>query len=93
MSETNDPKGLIRESYRMEGIDASQCRSIFLDWAISVPMGVDPTTWITALLEEYDDQPKDHPMTVVLQDALTPPEQTGRRGGARARRQSGECRD
>ena len=86
MSETNDPKGLIRESYRMEGIDASQCRSIFLDWAISVPMGQDPATWITALLDEYGTENPDHPMTKVLRDALMPPAQTGRRGGASARR-------
>jgi len=90
VSETNDPKGLIRESYRMEGIDASQCRSIFLDWAISVPMGVEPSAWITALLEEYSDQSPDHPMTIVLRDALKPPERTGRRGGAGARRRLGE---
>ena len=32
-----DPKGLIREAYRIEGITAAQCRSIFLDWALSLP--------------------------------------------------------
>ena len=31
-----DWKGLIRESYRIEGIEPEECRSIFLDWAISV---------------------------------------------------------
>ena len=86
MSETNDPKGLIRESFRMDGIDASQCRSIFLDWAISVPMGQDPSIWIKALLDEYGNQNFDHPMTGVLRDALAPPTKTGRRGGAGARR-------
>ena len=30
-----DPMGLIRESYRIDGIGVAECRSIFLDWAIS----------------------------------------------------------
>jgi hypothetical protein len=34
-----DPKGLIRESYRIEGITAGECRSIFVDWALSLPTG------------------------------------------------------
>ena len=33
MSDPDDPKGLIRESYRMEGIGPAECRSNFLDWA------------------------------------------------------------
>ncbi len=28
-----DPKGLVRESYAIEGITAGECRSIFMDWA------------------------------------------------------------
>jgi hypothetical protein len=28
-----DPKGLVRESYRIEGITLGECRSIFVDWA------------------------------------------------------------
>ena len=31
-----DPKGLIREAFRIDGITASECRSIFVDWALSV---------------------------------------------------------
>ena len=36
-----DPKGLIREAYRIDGITAGECRSIFLDWALSLPDGQD----------------------------------------------------
>ena len=32
----NDPKGLIRESYRIEGIGPGECRTICLDWALGV---------------------------------------------------------
>ncbi len=31
-----DPKGLVRESYAIEGITPGECRSIFLDWALSL---------------------------------------------------------
>ncbi|MEL0435869.1 hypothetical protein [Phycobacter sp. K97] len=80
-----DPKGLIREAFRIEGIDASQCRSIFLDWALSLPAGQDSRDAIGALLERYADQPQDHPMRAVLTEGLA--EMTGprRRGGWRSR--------
>jgi len=39
--DADDPKGLIRESYRIEGIGMAECRSIFLDWALSLPDGAD----------------------------------------------------
>ena len=35
-----DPKGLVRESYAIEGISPGECRSIFLDWALSLATGV-----------------------------------------------------
>ena len=36
-----DPRGLIYESYRIEGIRIEECRSIFLDWAMGLPPGAD----------------------------------------------------
>lgn len=81
-----DPKGLIRESYRIDGITAEECRSIFLDWAISVPVGEDSLDHIRTLLDGYQPAHADHPMTLVLKEALTPVEAARRRGGARARR-------
>lgn len=82
----NDPRGLIRESYRIEGIGAAECRSIFLDWAISVPEGADAPAQIRALLGRYEAEHARHPMTQVLRDALAPAARPGRRGGARGRR-------
>ena len=78
----DDPKGLIREAYRMEGIGAPECRSIFLDWALSVP-GDDQRERIVRLLDRYGDE--GHPMTGVLREALDAPARTGRRGGRAAR--------
>jgi len=80
-----DPKGLIRESYRIEGIDASQCRSIFLDWALSAPMDVDNAAALSALLAHYGAAHPDHPMTLVLREGLSGGAQPKRRGGWRSR--------
>lgn len=80
-----DPKGLIREAYRIEGIVDSQCRSIFLDWALSLPDGQDSREAIAVLLERYADEPQDHPMTQVLRDGMTRMTAPKRRGGWRSR--------
>lgn len=80
-----DPKGLIAESYRIEGISEPECRSIFLDWAIGVPAGADARAFIRDLLTLHSVQPADHPMTRVLTEGLEPPAATGRRGGRQGR--------
>ncbi|MDD9978616.1 MAG: hypothetical protein OXQ30_12910 [Boseongicola sp.] len=86
--DTADPRGLIHESYRIEGITEPECRSIFLDWAIGVPIGEDSTRLVRHLLGKYGAEYPDHPMTDVLKAALATPSRTGRRGGASARRGS-----
>jgi len=40
--DARDPRGLIREAYKIDGITASQCRSIFLDWALGANVVGDP---------------------------------------------------
>ncbi|SFR48958.1 hypothetical protein [Litoreibacter janthinus] len=80
-----DRKGLIREAYRIEGITAGECRSIFLDWAINLPQSQDSHEAITQLLAAYGDMPADHPMTVVLNDGLAAKPKATRRGGRKAR--------
>ena len=80
-----DPKGLIRESYRIEGITAGECRSIFLDWALSIPVDHDNKSAIEALLEHYAPDHADHPMTEVLRQGLVTLTTPRRRGGWRSR--------
>lgn len=80
----NDPKGLIRESFRIEGITLEECRTIFLDWALTVP-GTDTGAMIVDLLARYSNEPEDHPMKSVLSDALETPNAPKRRGGRAAR--------
>jgi hypothetical protein len=80
-----DPKGLVRESYRIEGITAGECRSIFMDWALSIPAGRPVPDAVRVLIATYGLAKPGHPMSVVLNDALTVPETPRRRGGRAAR--------
>lgn len=80
-----DPKGLVRESYRIDGITGGECRSIFVDWALSIPAGISIPDAARALIAEYAQGVPDHPMTGVLTEALTAPDQPRRRGGRAAR--------
>lgn len=73
----------MREAYRIPGITEGECRSIFLDWALSLPAGADPALSARVLLERYGTP--GHPMTAVLEAALTPPDGARRRGGRNAR--------
>ncbi|GIT92234.1 hypothetical protein JANAI62_26910 [Jannaschia pagri] len=78
----DDPKALIHEAYRIDGISLAECRSIFLDWALSLTERK-ATEAIPRLLAAHGAP--DHPMTQVLNEGLTAPAQTGRRGGRAAR--------
>ncbi|OIQ43529.1 MAG: hypothetical protein BM560_05095 [Roseobacter sp. MedPE-SWde] len=80
-----DHKQLIREAYRIEGITESQCRSIFLDWALSLPAEFDNRSAITQIIAHYSREPQGHPMTQVLQQGLDESIRPRRRGGWRSR--------
>ncbi|UWR43605.1 hypothetical protein [Phaeobacter inhibens] len=80
-----DPKGLIRESFCIDGIQSGECRSIFLDWALSLPDGVDSRQAMSALLEQVAADHPDHPMTAVLREGLESAAKPLRRGGWRSR--------
>lgn len=88
-----DPKGLIRESFRMEGLELWECRSIFVDWALSLPDDVDPIAAIRLVIDSYapkasgGGQGAAHPMVAVLLEGLQGHSQApGRRRGGRAAR-------
>ena len=76
-----DPKGLVRESYRIEAITLGECRSIFLDWALSLAQGQDEPAALNRLIAEYTAANPGHPMNDVLAQGLTPPAIPRRRGG------------
>ena len=83
--DSNDPKGLIFEAFRIEGISASECRSIFLDWALSLPVEQDTHAVIKNLLDQYEQSNQGHPMIGVMREGLTGMEAPRRRGGWRSR--------
>lgn len=76
-----DPKGLVRESYLIDGITPGECRSIFMDWALSIPVGRSVPDAVRVLIATYAGPNPDHPMTPVLHAALAAPDVPRRRGG------------
>ena len=76
-----DPKGLIRESYRIDGITDAECRSILIDWALSLPDGQDQKTALADQLAQHSpEKPRSPEVTVLLREGLeTAPKRTGRR--------------
>jgi hypothetical protein len=83
--DAHDPKGLVFESYRIDGITKPECRSIFLDWALSLPLEHDTGKTIRALLDHYAADHPAHPMTEVLNEGLATMAAPRRRGGWRSR--------
>lgn len=81
----NDPKGLIFEAYRIESIQKSECRTIFLDWALSLPMEQDTGKVLRALIDQYSTDHPEHPMTEVMNEGLIGMAAPRRRGGWRSR--------
>ena len=80
-----DPKALVYESFRIEGITAAECRTIFLDWVLSLPVEHDTATSLKLLIEKYSPDFPDHPMTEVMRQGLTTMGTPRRRGGWRSR--------
>lgn len=81
-----DPKGLIKDSFRMEDITLSECRSIFVDWALSIGSEVDTKEALANLIGQYGADFDAHPMLEVLVEGTTEPAVKGRRGGWAGRR-------
>ncbi|MEM6358330.1 MAG: hypothetical protein AAF844_21940 [Pseudomonadota bacterium] len=86
-----DPRGLISEAYRIEGITAEDCRSIFFDWAMGLAPGIDPGEAAAVLKAHHGEHSADHPMTRLLDEAMLQAS-TGMRPSRRRRaRQNGDA--
>lgn len=84
--DADDPKNLIYEAFRIEGITQGECRSIFLDWALSLGVDIPPREAITRLIARHSPTaPTEHPMLQVLIEGRGAATSTGRRGGRAAR--------
>jgi hypothetical protein len=84
-AEPDDPKGLIRESFRIEGITDAECRSILIDWALSLPAGADPRAAMARLQARHAEVAEEHPMKLLMQAAAEAPAAPRRRGGRASR--------
>ncbi len=79
-----DPRGVIADAYKIEGISAPECRSIFLDWALEPREAADLRQAASELAAQYADF-HTHPMTSILNEAMVelsakPKRRGGRRG-------------
>lgn len=87
-----DKRDLIGEAFRIEGIGAEDCRSIFFDWALGLESGQNPAQAARFLLD-FHKAPEGHPMTLLLAQAAegshTPRRRGGRLGGTRSDRRRG----
>lgn len=86
--DANDPKGLIFEAYQIEGITKAECRTIFLDWALSLPLDAETGRNIRIMLEKYGVDTPAHPMTQVMEEGLIGIAAPRRRGGWKSRPRS-----
>ncbi|MCL5775386.1 hypothetical protein M1105_00040 [Limibaculum sp. FT325] len=82
-----DPRGLILEAYRMEGLAIEEARAIFLDWALGLSVGEDPRIAAAAVLAHHG-APEGHPMTALLREAAERAPARASRSGGRAGRAS-----
>ncbi|MCY3878493.1 MAG: hypothetical protein OXF74_04845 [Rhodobacteraceae bacterium] len=86
IKQPEDPRGLIFEAYRIDGITVEDCRTIFFDWALGTPDMADLHELVRSLHAHYSREFPDHPMTSVLHEGLTDPQKPRLR---RRRRRSG----
>ena len=73
-----DPRGLIREAYRMD-LSPAECRAVFLDWALGLERA--GPAEVARLLARHGAAAPDHPMTAVLRAGLVEPAPPARRRG------------
>ncbi len=83
-----DPRDLIHEAFRIEGIGPEECRAIFFDWVLGLDARVDMVAAAKTLHADLAGKNPDHPMTGLLAEAslgMTPGRgRSGRRRGRRS---------
>jgi len=80
-----DPRGLIADAYKMEGISPPECRSIFLDWALEPREAGELRAAAQALAKQFSHLPN-HPMSVILKEAAIELTTAPKRRGGRQRK-------
>ena len=67
----HDPKKLISESFKIDGITEVECRSIFFGWVLDYNSNFDINNAIKNLYEKYYPLDPEHPMNKVLLEGLS----------------------
>lgn len=80
-----DAKDLMHDVFQMEDITAPDCRTVFMDWALSRADLRDSEEALKSLIAHYEPGFPHHPMIAVLKEGLVRNIKTGRRGGWRSR--------
>lgn len=70
-SVASDPRGLIFEAYKIDGISSEDCRSIFFDWALGLHSDCDAFKEVITLKDIYVKDNPGHPMNQVLKEGLS----------------------
>ena len=70
-SVASDPRGLIFEAYRIDGITDEDCRSIFFDWALGLDSALNLNDELTTLYNIYAENRPTHPMSIILKEGLS----------------------
>ncbi len=87
-NDPDDPRGLIAEAYRIDGIQGPECRSILIDWMLSLPAHHDNRAALARLLQRYQRDFPNHPMTILLAEGVgAQAPRPARKGGSKARRE------
>ena len=79
-----DPKGLVRESYNIDGISYGECGQIFIDWVLSLPVVVNTADCLREISrfvparkkKNSPDQPNDSEQNAVTGEEHRAPAKT-----------------
>lgn len=80
-----DPRDLIHEAFRIDGIRPEECRAIFFDWALGLDPGMDVVAAAKSLHAALGATNPDHPMTALLAEAAAGSSPQRSRRGRRRR--------
>jgi len=84
-SSSLDPRGVIADAFKIEGISPPECRSIFLDWALEPRKAGELQAAAETLAKQFSSLPE-HPMTALLKEASVGLSGTPKRRGGRQRK-------
>ncbi len=71
--EVADPRGLFRDGFAMENLSDSECRTIFLEWAMTLRDDVDMVHSLGVLHAHYQSEYSEHYLFKLITEGLQGP--------------------